>query len=312
LIVICGMPRSGTTWLGKVFDSHPATIYRHEPDSVWKLTLPLISDAKPTEDDTRTIEEFVRRLPSMISPRTAGRLPVFHKQHESAATFHLRRYSVFAGRLMERVLGEFHWPRLLQLRSASSQTLVWKSVVSLGRIGLFCHCLPQVRMIHIVRHPCGVVASRLRGERLGTMNLNLHSTRSLLSIPQAERFGITYEEFQKMDAVSQMAIQWVLRNEKAMDETEGMAQCQTHRYEDVCENPKDATQRLFDFCGLDFAEQTERFLDACTTSTTDRYYSVFRKTNDAVNKWRKELTDEQVARIESLVKGSRAGELYYS
>ena len=31
--LLFGMPRPGTPWLGKVFDSQPATLYRHEPDS---------------------------------------------------------------------------------------------------------------------------------------------------------------------------------------------------------------------------------------------------------------------------------------
>ena len=34
MILIQGRPRSGTTWLGKIFDSHPNVVYRHEPDSL--------------------------------------------------------------------------------------------------------------------------------------------------------------------------------------------------------------------------------------------------------------------------------------
>ena len=37
ILLIFGMPRSGTTWLGKIFDSHPDIIYLHEPDSEFRL-----------------------------------------------------------------------------------------------------------------------------------------------------------------------------------------------------------------------------------------------------------------------------------
>jgi len=34
MILILGSGRSGTTFLAKLFDSHPEVIYRHEPDSI--------------------------------------------------------------------------------------------------------------------------------------------------------------------------------------------------------------------------------------------------------------------------------------
>src|SRR6185312_4530492 len=43
-ILIFGLPRSGTTWIGKLFDSHPDTLYRHEPDSVRRLSMPLFPE----------------------------------------------------------------------------------------------------------------------------------------------------------------------------------------------------------------------------------------------------------------------------
>ena len=34
ILLLLGAPRSGTTWLGKIFDSHPDVLYRHEPDTL--------------------------------------------------------------------------------------------------------------------------------------------------------------------------------------------------------------------------------------------------------------------------------------
>ena len=43
-ILLFGMPRSGTTWLGKIFDSHPLVLYRHEPDTWQRLTdVPIVA-----------------------------------------------------------------------------------------------------------------------------------------------------------------------------------------------------------------------------------------------------------------------------
>ena len=31
-LLLVGMARSGTSWIGKIFDSQPTTLYKHEPD----------------------------------------------------------------------------------------------------------------------------------------------------------------------------------------------------------------------------------------------------------------------------------------
>ncbi len=50
LVLVFGMPRSGTTWLGKIFDSHPETLYRHEPDAWGRLNaMPLLAQPDQAE-----------------------------------------------------------------------------------------------------------------------------------------------------------------------------------------------------------------------------------------------------------------------
>ena len=50
--------------------------------------------------------------------------------------------------------------------------LAWKSIESLGRLGLVLESLPDARSVHIVRHPCGYVASVLRGEAAARFDHN--------------------------------------------------------------------------------------------------------------------------------------------
>lgn len=47
ILLIFGIPRSGTTWLGKLFDSHPDIVYLHEPDSQFRTNnVPLLVKGK--------------------------------------------------------------------------------------------------------------------------------------------------------------------------------------------------------------------------------------------------------------------------
>ncbi len=84
-VLLFGMPRSGTTWLGKIFDSHPDTLYRHEPDSRGTLnTLPML----PIESDVEIHRSFLLRLCGEIPHASAMKkssapLPIFTKHYDS-------------------------------------------------------------------------------------------------------------------------------------------------------------------------------------------------------------------------------------
>jgi len=49
-------------------------------------------------------------------------------------------------------------------RAEEGITLVWKSIESLGRLGVISGCLDACHGVHIIRHPCGYVSSILKGE----------------------------------------------------------------------------------------------------------------------------------------------------
>jgi Sulfotransferase family len=108
-ILILGSPRSGTSWLAKIFDSHPEVLYRHEPDEVASIP----ARAQPTSQLLMLLME--RHV------RAAAKRPWFRKTWRP---YHreILRHALAAGiSLAERVqLGKimgFRLPDMIALAS---------------------------------------------------------------------------------------------------------------------------------------------------------------------------------------------------
>src|SRR5690606_26486931 len=94
-ILLFGMPRSGTTWIGKIFDSHPDTLYRHEPDSWGRLNaIPLMAPVERAAEYAPTVREFCAALPGMGLTKVAASTPLFPKRYYSPLQYQLFRLGV--------------------------------------------------------------------------------------------------------------------------------------------------------------------------------------------------------------------------
>src|SRR6516164_8362843 len=103
MIFIFSSPRSGSTWLAKAFDSHPDTLYLHEPDIVDRGNdlLPhwFDRDACGWEEGAR---QYLARLAQNRNLRTVGTRPFFAKRYRSSFGWALRTGLIYAGKGMER------------------------------------------------------------------------------------------------------------------------------------------------------------------------------------------------------------------
>jgi hypothetical protein len=316
-ILLFGMPRSGTTWIGKIFDSHPDTLYRHEPDSRGALNaVPLLVQANGAKRYGPAVSDFLRRLPRLNQTKVCASLPLFPKSYYSDLRFRLRRLSVLSAKAGSRLLGELPVPHWVDYDAVPQLRVVWKSIESLGRLGLVARSAETCRAVHIIRHPCGYVASVLRGESKGKFGGQAPSSEDyglfalLLETEQARARGLTLGALKRMEPVERLAWRWVLFNEKAMDDVRGLSNCALVRYEDVCQDPLGTSRRLFDFAGLPWHPQTEAFIGQSTGQENGAYYSVFKNPRKAANKWRGQLAPADIDRIMAVVADSRPGALY--
>jgi len=311
IVLILGAPRSGTTWLAKIFDSHPDVLYRHEPDTV--LRAPDLPWACGRADIPIHLDNACAYLAALIETatvKTAGSLPMLPKRFESLPARLLRRAIIYGLRVAalsrrgQRLCGNIPVPDLLDPARHPELRVVIKSVGSLGRAGLFAAALPQARIVFIVRDAWGQIASMRRGVALGKFEDSL-PIAELVDPPRAARYGLTPARFATLPEVEQLAWNWAILNEKVIDDLGGLDRVKVLRYQDLCEHPQQQARELLDFAGLGWDAQTEAFLCRSTNHVgPDRYYAVFRDTATALYRWRQELSPADQRRISAVVRAT--------
>jgi hypothetical protein len=313
IVVLIGLPRSGTTWVGKILDSHPETEYRHEPDSARRLpTLPFAPDVAQWTEHASTIRTFAATLDSIRDVRTAGKLPLFRKQYDLGGGYLVRKAAVALARLAGAHAHRISIPSLA--RKGARRVLVWKSINSTARLGVLARALPDAHFVHIVRHPCGHADSVLRGLAGRHMSApqweDLDVLRTLMATEPARRYGITVQAMQRLSPASRDAWLWAVQNEKALDDTSGCANVTHVRYEDFCATPQPAARMLFASARLAWCRQTEIFLERSTSVHSRSYYALFKDPMQAAHAWRRNLDTRTVNEVTSIVSTTGAWHWY--
>lgn len=315
-ILLFGMPRSGTTWLGKLFDSHPDVLYRHEPDTWRPLSFsryPAPGDAPALGDE---LQSFMAAMPRMNSLRVAGKKPIFTKRYMSLLRSKSLSAAVELARAGSRFYPEFPVWFHPSTDADPRRRIVWKSIESVGRMGVVLALFEQACAIHILRHPCGHIASIKRGiasqnftnndsgsEDYGIFNAVEHSSLG-------RRYDLSRDYLQSLTPEERMAWSWVLINEKAWEDSKDSGRYLCVCYEDICADPLAGTEAMFAFAGLEMNPQTRAFINQSTQSDRSNYYSVFKDPTRSAWRWRDEMDAGTVERVMAIVRQSRIGERY--
>lgn len=292
-ILIVGAPRSGTTWLAKILDSHPDVLYRHEPDEV--------------VPESGSIQTNMALWVRQRDPRTAGKRPFFAKSWQSAPAHLLRTGLAFAGAAATRIGGPV-WP-IPDLGTISRSRLVIKSVRLAAGIGAFAQTYPMGRALLILRHPCGQVASVMRGTRDGRFDLAAAGTDmpfdETAAVAFAARHGMAEPVFQRLPDAAKYAWSWREFNEPAVASTAGHINARIVVYEDLCASPLDQARAILAFSGLRWQQQTETFLRRSTTYDGQAgYYEVVRNSLAAAERWRTAMSTEDQHAVRAVVRDS--------
>src|SRR5690606_23603517 len=170
--------------------------------------------------------------------KSAGSLPSFPKSYLGPVRSALRTGWSYGARGVERIVGRRGWiavPDFFDLDRRPRARFVMKSVDSMGRLNLFTRALPDAKTIVVVRHPCGQVASVMRGIESGYLASS--AVVAMAAMEQARRRGLTEDLLRALPREQQLAWNWALLNEKGLEDVEASPNVMVARYEDLCDEP---------------------------------------------------------------------------
>jgi len=319
MIIILGSQRSGTTWLGKIFDSHPDVLYLHEPDSILvNREIPFQVNEDELEEYKTVASKYVSQMLDVKNIKVTGSLPVFKKNYRNAL-MHLFRYAyVYSSKALQRGIGteklrNIGVPDFFSEEKKANCRHVIKSVNSLNRAHLFSRAIPNAHILHLIRHPCGHVASTLRGIKLGLVDSDTFMA-SISRMPEARKRGLTLDYLEGLSIEEQIACNWMIQNEKTINDMEG--EDNNYKlvvYDELCQNPMQVTKELFGFSALEWNSQSEEFIRLCQNASDGKkgYFQVIRNPAKAAFQWKNELDRRQISRIMDFVADSAPGRIFH-
>ncbi|PWW36480.1 sulfotransferase family protein [Chromohalobacter israelensis] len=125
-IIVTGMPRSGTSWVGQIFNSHPRIRFRMEPLFSYEL-----KNCIDTDSTCQEVENFIRRA------------------WESKSEFMLQ-----AERVSSKSYPEFY--------KEKTDVLCFKTTRHHEMLQKYMECIDDIHIVAVVRNPCGAINSWIK------------------------------------------------------------------------------------------------------------------------------------------------------
>jgi len=300
---IFGTGRSGSTWLGSIVDSHPEVAYRFEPFHRRKEHRGLNrirSEAEGGRATSATLERLYETL--LPADPIITRAPFYPKTNRR--TLGIEK-SWAAARSSKIAAPFYRWAFTpedgapIVFKEVTLETLMERLVLD-----------SDLRVVYLMRHPCAVVSSLLKGQARGLMPTGRR--QFLAERLQKEEPALWAELGERVDSLrasEQEGLLWRLDVARGFRLAVEDPRALLVVYEDLCRRPKEVASAVFDHFGLSMTAQSEKAIDETTSGAparrkdrwADRYFTVFRDPVAASERWRNELEEADQSAIIALV-----------
>lgn len=260
VISIHGAPRSGTSWIGKIFDSHPDVAYRFQPLFSYRF-----KSAINLESSSQDIEEFLQELYELEDD------DFIFQSGQQARGVHPPRHAKFPAPSC-MVMKEVRYHYLIE-------TLLQK--------------VDGIKIVGVVRHPCGAINSWLKTPR--EFKPGWDKSTEWRNAPSKNLGRI--EEYYGFAKWKELAYQFV-KLEESYRESFFLL-----KYEDLISDPIVQTSNLFKFCNLEMVDQVHDFLVESHAREVEDPDTVYR-TKDVGSRWRTELDRDIQEAIHAEIRGT--------
>lgn len=294
-ILITGIPRSGTTWVGRMIAQTPLVRYIHEPFNITGR-----SCACGVKFDywfyyiSRENEyQFLEHLEHVINA-SVNRYSLLNLAREVWTTGRVQPVRSF-------------------VKSFRGHRPLIKDPLALFSAGWMASVF-DMAVIVVIRHPAAVVASY---KELNWSHPFSHFLdQSLLMKDHLYPFEEEIRDFasNQHDIIDQASLLWKLIYHLVVKLQKSQENWAFVRHEDLARNPVDGFQTIFERLDLEFSERVSQTLQAHSESTNpanfSNPYSIRRNSEQIIWNWKERLTSSEIERIRTRVE--EISGLFYS
>jgi hypothetical protein len=278
-ILITGIHRSGSTWIGKVMSVNLDMQYIHEPFNLWNNTqyrTPLKYWFEYVGNDLKRKEEFKKYIEYHYSGNIRALFHRIWKERSKYKKIILHEYSKYKKRENRKII---------------------KDPIAIFSADFFYDYL-KYDVLVCIRHPAAFV------ESIKSKNWTHDFAHFLM---QEELMDDILYEFKKdiveligseirmNDIVEQAILLWNIIHFRIIQYKNSYKNWMFIKHEDVSNNPIDLFQRIFNRYNIDCNNEVSKYIKK--TAYNSGVSGDFRDAKKNIKKWKDRLSNEEVSRI---------------